>query len=114
VYSLFCSSVVLHCTDQCNVNYSTHTSPICNLYAGTGTQQNGQPDDCPYGTDAACRVENGSGSIEGNYNPYNADCSAFGRTPNVASYTRDYTKNTDFDVTAVLVHSGKCLSGVSV
>eukprot|EP00953_Heterococcus_sp_UTEX-ZZ885_P012219 7013-Heterococcus_DN1.PRE.1 len=72
--------------------------------------QNGQPEDCPYGTDAVCRVENGSGSAVGT-NEYNFDCGAFAKKTGVTAYTQDTDKCTGFTVSAVLVHSGKCLSG---
>jgi hypothetical protein len=99
-------------TDECIVDKETNTSGICNLWAGVGEDQNGQPEDCPYGTDAVCRIENGSGSAVGT-NEYNFDCGAFAKKTGVTAYTQDTDKCTGFTVSAVLVHSGKCLSGVS-
>jgi hypothetical protein len=97
------------------VDQYTHTSPVCNLWAGTGNDQNGQPDDCPVGTEAACRVEGNKAGTAVGPPVDGVDCSAFGRVPGVAAWTQSQTqtKNTNFTVSAVLVHSGKCLSGVS-
>jgi hypothetical protein len=85
------------------------------LWAGKGEDQNGKIDDCPMYTDAACRVEYGSGSaVSGN--EYNFDCTAFakkGGATGVVAYTQDNSKLDGFTVSAVLVHSGLCLSGVS-